>query len=92
MASRSKRDRIQRHPIATQSGFSLGAAYDVIPIVLIEIGPRFAHDFVEIVEFARSGGIGRGPGFIGILTGHRSVHDLRIRGIVEGAQVVLWLL
>src|SRR6516165_7930365 len=73
--ARAQRNRIERHAVAPQCGFRLSAADDVIPIVLIEVGARFTHDFVQVVELARRCGIGRGSGFIRIVTGHALTRD-----------------
>jgi hypothetical protein len=48
--SRSKGDRVQRRAIAAHRGFGLGGADDVVPGVLIEVGPRFPDEFVQILE------------------------------------------
>ena len=69
---RAKRNCIERHAIAPQRRFRLGAADDIVPIVLIEIGARFADDFMQGVKLARRGGIDGGTCFIGILAGHVS--------------------
>ncbi len=68
--ARPERDRVERHAVAPQRRLGLGAADDIIPIVLIEIGAGFGDEFVQIVKFARRGGIGRGSRYVGVLAGH----------------------
>jgi len=43
-------DLVERHSIAPQRGFGLGAAHDVVPGILIEVSPRLADDLVKVLE------------------------------------------
>ncbi len=75
LTSRNTRGRnaieVERHAVSPQRRLGLGAADDIVPIVLIEIGAGFGDEFVQIVKFARRGGIGGGSAFVGVLIGHR---------------------
>ena len=69
--ARPERDRVERHPIAPQRRFGLGAADDVIPIVLIEVLPGLGDKLVQVLKFVRRGRVGGGARFIRLLIGHR---------------------
>ena len=44
---RAQSDRIERHPVAAQGGFSLGATNDVVPVIVVQLLPRFSNDLVQ---------------------------------------------
>ena len=56
--ARPERDRVERHAVAPQRRLGLGAADDVVPIVLVEIGAGFGDELVQVVKFARRRGVG----------------------------------
>jgi hypothetical protein len=53
--ARPECDLVERHAVAPQGGLGLGAADDVVPGILVEVGPRLGHQFVEILEIAGGG-------------------------------------
>jgi len=68
--ARPERERIQRHAVAPQRGLALGAADDVIPVVLVEILARLLDDLVQRLKFGAHGRTAdRRSGFIGVDVG-----------------------
>ena len=51
--ARPERNRVERHAVAPQRRLGLGAADDIVPIVLIEIGAGFGDDFVQVQKLRR---------------------------------------
>ncbi len=72
---RPERHRIERHAVSPQCRFGLGAADNVIPFVLIEIGAGLGDDLVQILKLVRDRCIGGGARGIGIWHGALNVHD-----------------
>ncbi len=46
-----ERDLVERHPVAAHRGLGLGGADDVIPGILVQIGPGLANELVKVLEF-----------------------------------------
>ena len=56
-----ERQRIEGNPVAPQRGLALGAADDVIPVVLVEVLARLLDDFVQDLEFGAGGAAAQTP-------------------------------
>ena len=65
-----ERDEVERHAVAPQRRLGLGAADDIIPIVLVQIGARFGDELMQIVKGVRRSRIRGGSRFVLVLTGH----------------------
>ena len=62
--ARPERDRVERHAVAPQRRLGLGAADDIVPIVLVEIGAGLGDDFVQVHELRRVRHLARRAGFV----------------------------
>jgi len=49
--ARPECDLVERHAVAAHRGLGLGGADNVIPGILIEVGPGLADKFVKVLEF-----------------------------------------
>ncbi len=53
--ARPERDFVERHAVAAHGGFGLGGTDNVVPVILVEVGARSAHQFVQILELFAAG-------------------------------------
>src|SRR3569833_1066028 len=53
--ARTERDLVEGHAVAAKRGLRLGAADDIIPRVLVELGSGFADELVQVLEFFVAG-------------------------------------
>ena len=90
LTSRSTRGRnaieVERHAVAPQRRLGLGAADDIIPIVLVQIGAGLGDELVQIVEGVRGRGIGGGCRVVVVLTGHWHAGFLELRGLLTSGR------
>ena len=49
---RPERDGIERHAVPAQRSLGLGAADDVVPVVLVQVLPRLGDDLVQVEQVA----------------------------------------
>ena len=57
--ARPERNRVERHAVALERGLALGAADDVVPVVLVEVLARPRDDLMQVLEL-QSGGCAAG--------------------------------
>src|SRR3954464_3597462 len=48
-------DLVESHAVAAKRGLGLGAADDIIPRILVELGAGFADELVQVLEFVVTG-------------------------------------
>ena len=78
---RPERDGVERHAVAPQRCFGFGAAYDVVPIVLVKVLPRLGDDFMQIEKVDRKRLDVVSRGFLGMPLLHECL--LRVEGGVR---------
>ena len=86
--ARAERDRVERQAVAAQRGLGLGAADDVVPVVLVEVLPRLGDDLVQGLEIDAGGGEAPVGGLFGILLLHERY---RCKGAADAAREGLYL-
>ena len=53
--ARPERDLVERHAVAAHGGLGLGGADDIVPGILVEVGARLAHEFMQVLELLAAG-------------------------------------
>jgi hypothetical protein len=67
---RPERDLVEGEAVAAKRRFGLGGADDIVPVVLVQVLPRFGDDLMQGLEIEAGGGETEAGGFLGILILH----------------------